>query len=153
MITTILLLILLIKLISFKGFLIFLAGYSLIYLLIKFINDETVKEPMYMHIHKHEIQQRYRNHTAQGTTISSSIKPFYGKEIKKEMNISGQKKKQKHDIMDISSSKTGKNKFLKSTVTIKKIIVRKTLSSTKNELIIKKSKIMKTKKIITIKNI
>ncbi|ORY57629.1 hypothetical protein LY90DRAFT_701613 [Neocallimastix californiae] len=45
----------------------------------------------------------------------------------------------------------GKNKFIKSTITVKKTIVKKTFSSSKDVLIIKKSKIMKTKKIVTIK--
>ncbi|OUM64409.1 hypothetical protein PIROE2DRAFT_8797 [Piromyces sp. E2] len=45
-----------------------------------------------------------------------------------------------------------KDKLIKSTVTIRKIIVRRTLSSTSDQLIIKKSRVMQTKKIVTIRS-
>jgi hypothetical protein len=51
-----------------------------------------------------------------------------------------------------ASASNCKDKLIKSTVTIRKIIVRRTLSSTHDQLIIRKSRVMQTKKIVTIRS-
>jgi len=131
MITTIIFFIIIIKLVTFKGFFMFLTIYSFIYLFIKFITDKDKMRGTSIPMHTHVKYSHFKTRTIKSDTH--------------------QKMKQRVD--DMHKSSTGqKSRFVKSTVTIKKIIIKKTQTSTKDQLIIQKSQIMKTKKIVTIKS-
>jgi len=178
MFTTIILIIILIKFIGLKVFLGFLATYSFLYLYIKFLKEGKGKGSMVFQDHvadvtdattayssstlptqKQQGQQQlrmkfhYHKHKGQagkGEVAISIGKKGDGKGITEKSDLSSthqQSQQQKH-----TSSGSHTEHFIKSTVTIRKIIERQTLSTTKNQLIVKKSRILKTKKIVTIKS-
>ena len=164
MITTIILLIILIKLISFKVFLGFMATYSFIYLYIKYMKEEALIRGEKGNIINQEeiatatgkqsehIRMKFHYHKHKGQVAEGEVAiDTYGIGKKGEMmtEASAESSTEHHQK---ASSGSHTERFMKSTVTIRKIIVRKTLSTTKNELIIKKSRILKTKKIVTIKS-
>ncbi|ORY39449.1 hypothetical protein LY90DRAFT_704294 [Neocallimastix californiae] len=139
MVSTIILFILLIKLISLKGFFIFLTFYSVMFF-VKFLNDESLFAYQ-MQMNKPSENDKNKLYTE----FKGDYEPT--KDTISDMKVSSEPKEVKDDIYI-----KNKNQFIKSTVTIKKIIVKKTLSSSKDVLIIKKSKNYENKKIVTIKH-
>jgi len=145
-------------------FLGFMATYSFLYLFVKYMKEEALirgekgniinqeeiataagKQSEYIHMKLH-----YHKHKGQVGEGEVAIDTFGVDKQGELMNETSTKSSTEHHQKASSGSHT--ERFMKSTVTIRKIIVRKTLSTTKNELIIKKSRILKTKKIVTIKS-